>query len=78
MAAVQIVEGGQAHDVFDVVELTDTLARVRTAFLFDLGEDMTLRIERDGQTVDIPARVRAHVGTGPDKITELELGEQAA
>jgi hypothetical protein len=78
MAAVQLVEGGQAHDVFEVVELTDTLARVRTAFLFDLGEDMTLRIERNGATFEVPARVRAHVGTGADKITELELGEQLA
>ncbi|MGE5182931.1 MAG: hypothetical protein ACM31C_12750 [Acidobacteriota bacterium] len=72
---VLLLDDGQLHDVFDVVEITDTLVRARTPFRFEIGEEMKLRIERDGGTSDdVVARVRGHVG-GPDAITELELGE---
>lgn len=77
-ARVLLVDSGQAVDVFELVELTEGLVRVRTAFLFELGEELLLRIERDGSTVDAPARVRAHTGTGADRVTELELGERTA
>jgi hypothetical protein len=73
---VLLVDAGQAVDVFELVELTEGLVRVRAAFLFELGEELQLRIERDGSTVDTAARVRAHVGTGTDRVTELELGER--
>jgi hypothetical protein len=73
---VLLVEGGQAHDVLDLVELSESLARVRTAYLFELGEELRLRIERDGTTFEVPARVLAHVGADDDKVTELELGER--
>ncbi|HEY5950440.1 MAG TPA: hypothetical protein VIV40_33345 [Kofleriaceae bacterium] len=78
MSAVLLVDAGQAHDVFDVVEVTDAVLRVRTAFLFELGEEMRVRIEQDGKTFEAPARVTGHVGTGDDKITELELGDRTA
>lgn len=71
------VDEGQVHDVFDVVEITDTLVRARTPYLFEIGEEMKLRIERDGATTEVLARVRGHVGKD-DRITELELGETAA
>lgn len=70
---VLLLSDGQAHDVFDVVELTDTLVRARTAFLFEIGEQLRVRVERDGNTRDVTARVRAHVGDDP-RVTELELG----
>jgi hypothetical protein len=63
--------------VFEVVEVTDSVVRARSPYLFELGEEVRLRIERDGgATDDVTARVRAHVGD-KDKITELELGEPA-
>ncbi len=75
---VLLLDDGQLLDVFDVVELTDTLVRARTPFLFEIGEEMKLRIERDvGAADEVVARVRAHVG-GDDPITELELGEPGA
>lgn len=77
-ARVQLVDGGQTHDVFELVELTDALARVRTAFLFELGEELKLRIDDTGGAFEVPARVLAHVGPGDEKITELELGERTA
>ena len=72
-ARVLLVDAGQIHDVFEVVERTETTLRVRTAFLFELGELLEIRVEDDGKTTDATARVLAHVGSGDDKITELEL-----
>lgn len=77
-ARVLIIDTGQIHDVFDVVELTQATLRVRTAFLFELGEELKVRVEDNGKTTETTARVLAHVGTGDDKITELELGERTA
>jgi hypothetical protein len=77
-ARVLLVDGGRTHDIFDVVEVADTVARVRTAFLFELGEELRLRVEQGGAAFEAPARVLAHVGTGAEKITELELGDRVA
>jgi len=67
--ALVLLDAGKPLDIFDVVEVKGGVARVRTAFLFELGEELTVQL--DGKSLE--ARVRAHVGTGPDKITELEL-----
>ena len=69
-ARVLLLEAGSAHDVFDVVAVEDGLVRVRTAFLFEIGEELKLSIEREGQTTEALARVRAHMTDG---VTELEL-----
>jgi len=69
MPRVVLVEGGETHDVFDVVEVTDGVVRARTPFLFEIGEELKLQID-DQET---SARVRAHVGGPGDTITELEL-----
>ncbi|MBX3154653.1 MAG: hypothetical protein KF773_01550 [Deltaproteobacteria bacterium] len=73
--------GVSAVDVFDVLGGLDgaadggpTVVRVRSAFLFEVGEELTVRIERDGTVTDAVARVRAHVGPADAPITELELG----
>ena len=71
-----LVDAGQIHDVFDVVELTEGTLRVRTAFLFELGEELKIRVEQSGTATEITARVLAHDGSDNDKITELELGER--
>jgi hypothetical protein len=73
---VLLLDDGQLHDVFEVVEVADSVVRARSPFLFEIGEEMRLRIERDGGSDEVTARVRAHVG-GDDKITELELAEPA-
>jgi len=61
------------HDVFEVIELTDAVAKVRSPFLFEIGEELKLKIDRDGATVDVVARVIAHAGPADAKVTELEL-----
>ncbi len=60
--------------MFDLVEVTDGLVRARSPFLFEIGEEIKLRIEQNGTSREVVARVRGHVG-GEDKITELELEE---
>jgi hypothetical protein len=71
-----LLDDGQAHDVFEVVDSTPSLVRARTPFLFEVGEELRVRIERDGKTAhDTTARVLAHVGE--PKVTELELVEPA-
>ena len=68
---VLVVADGERYDVLEVIEANDVLVRARTPFLFEIGEQLTLRIEQDGSGREARARVRAH--TGVDKITELEL-----
>ena len=62
MSLVLLLDADKAHDVFDLVELTDAVARVRTAFLFEIGEEMRLRVEEDGRTSEALARVRSALG----------------
>lgn len=75
---VLLVDAGQAVDIFELVEVGETVARVRTAYLFELGEELRLRVENGGATFETTARVRAHSGAGDDRITELELGDRVA
>lgn len=72
-----LVDDGKLHDVFEVVDLVDGVVRARSAYLFEIGEVLTIRIEHDGAVSEAVARVRAHVG-GDDKITELELSQRKA
>ena len=67
---VLLVDEGQTHDVFEVVDSTDTVVRARSPYLFEVGEELRLRIERDGKdAVETTARVLAH----KDGVSELEL-----
>jgi hypothetical protein len=70
---VVVIEGDSSHDVLDVVDVVDGVVRARTAFLFEIGEELAVRIENDGTASDAIARVRAHVGDGDARVTELEL-----
>ena len=68
MPRVLLVDNGTPHDIFEVVEVAGDVVRVRAPYLFEIGEQLELRID-DGT---VKARVRGHVG-GTDKITELEI-----
>lgn len=69
-ARVLLIEAGSSHDVFEVVAVEDGLVRVRTAYLFEIGEELKLSIEQDGKTTEAQARILKHVADG---ITELEV-----
>jgi hypothetical protein len=74
MSRVLLLDADAVHDVFELVELADAVVRVRTPYLFEVGEELQLRVERgDGPAADAVARVRKHTGDGADKVTELEL-----
>ena len=69
-ARVLLIEAGSSRDVFEVVAVEDGLVRVRTAFLFEIGEELKLSIEQDGKTTEAQARVLRHAADG---ITDLEV-----
>lgn len=65
-----LLDEGQTHDVFEVVDATDTVVRARSPYLFEVGEELQVRVERDGKdAVETTARVIAHKGD----VSELEL-----
>lgn len=72
---VLVLDGGKAHDVFDVLGISDGVARVRSPLMFEIGEELSVRIEQDGKQRESTARVRAHVGPVDARVTELELTE---
>jgi hypothetical protein len=78
VARVLLLDEDKACDVFEVVELTDTFVKARSPFLFEIGEQMKLRIEQDGNVHEAVARVRAHVGPPDDKVTELEIASRGS
>ena len=64
------MEAGSARDVFETVAVEDEVVRVRSAFLFEIGEQLELTIERDDKRTEVSARVRTHTRDGE---TELEV-----
>ena len=74
---VLLVDDGKATDVFVVLEQVDGVVRVTTPFLFEIGEELRVRVEENGSVTDATARVRGHVKRGDDVITELELADQS-
>ncbi|MBA2541592.1 MAG: hypothetical protein H0V17_18255 [Deltaproteobacteria bacterium] len=74
-----VLDDDKPHDVFDVLGAIDgngAIVRVRSPFLFEIGEELSIRIEQDGVSSDAIARVRAHIGPNDSRITELEISER--
>ncbi|MGE0868652.1 MAG: hypothetical protein AB7P03_08825 [Kofleriaceae bacterium] len=71
-----IVDNGQSHEVFEVISIDGDLVRVRSAFLFEIGEELTVQLERDGSICDAIAQVHSHVVTDGRTTTELTLSER--
>ncbi|TMQ19081.1 MAG: hypothetical protein E6J90_05880 [Deltaproteobacteria bacterium] len=69
--------GDAEHELFDVLDLSGDILRVRSAFLFELGEELTVRLEQDGRTSEVRVRVRAHTGPDDARLTELEIADRA-
>ena len=70
---VQAAGSDEGFDVFDVVAASGDVLQVRSAFLFEVGEQLHVQLVRDGALSTATARVRAHVGPDEARITELEL-----
>jgi hypothetical protein len=74
---VVLVEDDGGFEVFDVLGLVDDVLRVRTAYLFEVGEELRVKIEQDGTVTEAIVRVRAHSGGEILKVTELEVTERS-
>ena len=74
-AKLAVLDGGKPVELFDVLEIVGEVARVRSPFLFEIGEELDVRVSQNGSTYDAHARVRAHVGPADMRITELELSK---
>ncbi len=72
-----MLDGGAPHEVFTVLGITGDVIQVRSAFLFEIGEELTVRIEQDGSVSDATARVRTHLGPDDSRITELEISDRS-
>lgn len=72
---VLVLDDDKPHDVFDVLGGIDdsSVVRVRSPYLFEIGEELSIRIEQDGTSRDVRVVVRAHVGPSDSRITELEI-----
>lgn len=73
---VIVLDDDRPHDVFEVIGIVDGIARVRAPYLFEVGEELSVRIEQDGSVSEAIARVRGHLGPADSRITELELTER--
>ena len=67
---IGLVNGEASVDVFEVVENGDPIIAARSPFLFEIGEELQIRIESSGSSREATVRVRAHRADG---VTELEL-----
>ncbi|HZJ64323.1 MAG TPA: hypothetical protein VFD36_12455 [Kofleriaceae bacterium] len=70
-------EPTDAFDVFEVLGVSGDIVQVRSALLFEVGEQLRLRIEHEGAVSDALAQVRGHVGPDDARITELEISERS-
>jgi D-serine deaminase-like pyridoxal phosphate-dependent protein len=75
-----LVQGGgpeEVFDVFEVIGVSSDILQVRSAFLFEVGEQLRVRIEHGGSISTAVARVRAHLGPDDARVTELEISERS-
>lgn len=77
-ASLAVLDGGTPYDLFEVVELAAGVARVRSAFLFEIGEELAVRVDDGAEVYDARATVRAHGGPAEAPITELVLARGAS
>jgi hypothetical protein len=75
---VLVVDGQAQREVFDVLGIAGNIIRARSVFLFELGEELSVRIERDGSVSEATVRVRAHTGPVDAPVTELEIADRGA
>lgn len=73
MPSLAVLDNGTPVDLFDVVQIEGDVARVRTPFLFEIGEELEVRVEENGKTYDAHATVRAHTGPADARITEIVI-----
>ena len=71
-----VAPDGQLLDALDVVALTEHNLRIKTAWRFEIGEELTLRFTSGTGVTDVRARVARHTRQGDDVVTAIDLLEQ--
>ena len=69
---------GTTYDVFEVVSYEANKLLVRAPLLFEVGEQLRLKVERDGNITELKVRVDSHTGTGDDVVTVITVVESQA
>src|SRR3954469_2102531 len=72
-----VLDGDAPHEVFDLLSITGSVIRARSALLFEVGEELSVRVEGGGSVWEATARVVAHTGVGAERVTELEISERS-
>ena len=70
---IVVVEGDLEHDVLEVLGVDDDVLRVRSPLLFEIGEELSLRITDHAGTRTKQARIVGHSGPSTATVTELVL-----
>ncbi len=63
----------QGAELFTIEELSGDTVAVRCAYLFDIGEELKLRIEKGNDRFEAKARVIRVIEYRPQYLMELEL-----
>jgi|SRR5688572_15866066 hypothetical protein len=66
---------GTTYDVFEVVSYEGNKLVVKGPLLFEIGETLRLKLERDGNISELMVRIDAHTGTGDEVHTSITVVE---
>jgi hypothetical protein len=66
---------GTTYDVFDVVSYEGNKLVVKGPLLFEVGETLRLKVERDGNISELMVRIDAHTGAGEELQTSITVVE---
>jgi hypothetical protein len=73
-ARIAIVTGERTpYDMFDIESFAVGSVRVRTPLLLEIGEEVSLRIERGNESTIVRARVAGHDASGDEAVTTLSV-----
>ena len=70
MPRATVIDDTGTHDVLEVITLVGTTLRVRSPYLFEIGEELRLEIEDGATRREVTAVVRGH---DADHVSELQL-----
>jgi hypothetical protein len=71
---VSLISGQRVpYDMFDVDGVDGSSVRVRGPLLLEIGEELSLRIERGTESAVVQARVIGHDADGTEAVTTLGL-----
>jgi hypothetical protein len=71
MVRASVIGADAAYEMFDVASLDARGARLIGPLLLEIGEEITLRITRDGNDVEVRARVTAVERSDGDTATVI-------